>query len=102
MLPFTNAESWPNIGFSVTAGSSGTMRAKAAFASSLGFGIFIGPRGAGIGRHFPPTPTTVAKGVYQPESKGRFGTLAGIRQCKRSANPCTEKRIAIIDRLHPP
>jgi hypothetical protein len=45
MLPFTKAESWPNIGLSVTAGSSGTSLLKAAFAFSLGLGIdpgFIG------------------------------------------------------------
>jgi hypothetical protein len=41
MLPFTKAESWPNIGFKVTAGSLGTIFEKAAFASSLGFGNFI-------------------------------------------------------------
>jgi hypothetical protein len=39
MFPFTKADSWPNIGFSVTAGSSGTTLLKAAFAFSLGFGI---------------------------------------------------------------
>jgi hypothetical protein len=48
MLPFTKAESCPNIGFSVTAGSSGTSLLNTALASSLGLGIFIGPRGAGI------------------------------------------------------
>src|SRR2546425_9670421 len=77
MLPLTKADSWPNIGLSVTAGSSGTSFANAAFASSLGFGIFIGPRGAGIGRHFPPTATTAAKEVYQPESKDRFWHTRG-------------------------
>jgi hypothetical protein len=41
MLPFTKAESWPNMGFKVTAGSLGTIFVKAAFASSLGFGNFI-------------------------------------------------------------
>src|SRR5258708_25644290 len=39
MLPFTKAESWPNIGFRFTAGSSGTSLLKAALASSLGLGI---------------------------------------------------------------
>jgi len=48
MFPFTNADICPNIGRMVTAGSSGTIREKAAFASSLGLGIFIGPRGAGL------------------------------------------------------
>ena len=48
MLPLTKADTCPNIGLIVTAGSSGTIRAKAAFASSLGLGIFIGPRGAGL------------------------------------------------------
>ena len=44
MFPFTNAESWPNIGLSVMAGSSGTSRVNAALASSLGLGSFIAPR----------------------------------------------------------
>src|SRR5713101_1576981 len=48
MLPFTKAESWPNIGFRVTAGSSGTSLLKAALASSLGLGIFIAPRSIGL------------------------------------------------------
>src|SRR5258708_3551879 len=39
MLPFTKAESWPNIGFRVTAGSSGTSLLRAAWASPLGLGI---------------------------------------------------------------
>src|SRR5450759_4543975 len=38
ILPFTNAERLPNIGFSVTAGSSGTNSLNAAFASSLALG----------------------------------------------------------------
>src|SRR5262245_53006392 len=48
MLPFTKAESWPNMGLIVIAGPSGTTRAKAALASSLGLGIFI-DFGAAIG-----------------------------------------------------
>ncbi|MGH7763369.1 MAG: hypothetical protein ACREOM_03000 [Candidatus Dormibacteraceae bacterium] len=43
MFPFTKADIWPNIGFKVTAGESGTSLLKAAFASSLGLGIFIDP-----------------------------------------------------------
>jgi hypothetical protein len=50
MLPFTKAESWPNIGFRVTAGSSATSLLNAALASSLGFGIFIDPRSIGAMR----------------------------------------------------
>src|SRR5207247_2052934 len=41
MFPFTNADIWPNMGLIVIAGSSGTRRANAAFASSLGLGIFM-------------------------------------------------------------
>jgi hypothetical protein len=52
MLPFTNADIWPNIGLIVIEGSSGTTLANAALVSSLGLGIFIGPRGAGIGAIF--------------------------------------------------
>src|SRR5947199_7266451 len=47
MLPFTKADIWPNIGRIVMPGPSGTTRANAAFASSLGFGIFM-PLGAAI------------------------------------------------------
>src|SRR5437773_9889945 len=49
MFPLTNADIWPNMGLIVIAGSSGTMRANAAFASSLGLGIFM-PLGAAIVR----------------------------------------------------
>src|SRR6202165_3930083 len=47
MLPLTKAESWPNLGFRVTAGSSGTSLLNAALASSLGLGIAM-PLGAAI------------------------------------------------------
>ena len=42
MFPFTNADSWPNIGRIVTAGWSGTTEAKKSFVSSVGFGSFEG------------------------------------------------------------
>ena len=42
MFPFTNAESWPNMGRMLTAGWSGTIDAKKSFVSSVGFGNLEG------------------------------------------------------------
>src|ERR1700694_5292362 len=41
MLPLTKAESWPNIGFRVTAGSLGTSLRDAALAPALGLGTAL-------------------------------------------------------------
>jgi hypothetical protein len=43
MFPFTKADSWSTIGFSVTAGSAGTSLLNAALASSLGLGSIPAP-----------------------------------------------------------
>src|SRR5438128_11702408 len=68
MFPFTNADIWPNMGLIVIAGSSGTMRANAAFASSLGLGIFM-PLGAAM----------AAFSSINPGARVRFPANAGAR-----------------------
>src|SRR5687767_7759927 len=40
MFPFTNAPSWPNIGFTSTAGPSGTRERKRSLSASVAVGIF--------------------------------------------------------------
>src|ERR1041384_2972633 len=86
MLPFTKADIWPNIGLMVTAGSSGTALANAAFASSLGRGIFIN-LGAGIGSVPPPPPLNTSCGdlvrLLQQRTQLGEGGIASIQHANK-------------------
>src|ERR1051325_7618114 len=86
MLPFTKADIWPNIGLMVTAGSSGTALANAAFASSLGRGIFI-DLGAGIGSVPPPPPLNTSCGdlvrLLQQRTQLGEGRIAWIQHANK-------------------
>src|ERR1700716_455681 len=99
MFPFTKPDSWPNIGFSVTAGSSGTMRASAAFASSLGLGIFI-PLGAAILANFPPfhPPHGDVMRFFQKWLDRLKGRLAGIEDAHKVVGAIHRVRHQSIER----
>src|SRR5438093_11454541 len=84
MLPFTKADIWPNIGRVVMPGPSGTTRANAAFASSLGFGIFM-PLGAAI-----PTDSL----PFDPS----LGDLIGLAEQRLDA---LERRLARVQDRDP-
>src|SRR5437762_476069 len=101
MFPFTNADIWPNMGLIVIAGSSGTMRANAAFASSLGLGIFM-PLGAAIVRillhHVQELPATPRSGLMAAamRSSDRDGVCFG----KERFDPL-ERGLARVEDAYP-
>src|ERR1700693_4362578 len=92
MLPFTKAESWPNIGFSVTAGSSETSLLNAALASSVGLGIFIDPRSIGLIVAPPPGPDGDLWGLTPEPVPSTVGGCGGWRG--PTLSPATATRSA--------